>query len=192
MRRAWRTLAAGIVIAASVGGAASCDRGARGSGEGSGDGDGAGGPASGGQAGPAGAGAMSPTNPAEIFKDRSDAEVLAAIEAAKERARKENKRVLLEFVAPWCADCREVTKVARQEPAATVLREGYILVPVNVGRFDRHKALLEEHEIKVIAALVVLDADGYRIAKTTLEPIAKKVALTPEELAAWLRDPKGP
>ncbi len=131
------------------------------------------------------------TSAAETFAERSEQEVERSLAAAKEQARREGKHVLLEFVAPWCADCREVSKIARQEPAASVLREKYVVVPVNVGKFDRHRALLQEHDVKVIAALVVLDADGKRVAKTTLEPISKKDALTPDELAAWLRSPSG-
>lgn len=126
---------------------------------------------------------------AEVFKDTTDAEVNAALAAAKEKARAEGKWVLLEFVASWCTDCREVAKIARQEPAASVLAEKYIVVPVNVGRFNRNKALIAEHQIKVIAALVVLDPDGKRIAKTTLEPITKKNTLTAESLAEWLKSP---
>lgn len=126
-----------------------------------------------------------------MFAERTDAEMREAIRAAREQAKREGKHVLLEFVAPWCTDCREVTRVTRLEPAASVLREKYVVVPVNVGRFDRHKALIAEHEVKIIAALVVLDADGNRVAKTTLEPITKKEALTPDELAAWLRAPGG-
>lgn len=129
--------------------------------------------------------------PSETFQERSEAEVEQALAAAKEQARREGKHVLLEFVAPWCADCREVSKVSQKEPAASVLRDKYVVVPINVGRFDRHKALLKEHDVKIIAALVVLDADGKRIAKTTLEPISKKEALTPDELAAWLQAPTG-
>ncbi|MBK8255421.1 MAG: thioredoxin family protein [Polyangiaceae bacterium] len=127
---------------------------------------------------------------AETFKETTDAEVNAALAAAKEKARAEGKWVLLEFVASWCTDCREVAKIARQEPAASVLAEKYIVVPVNVGRFNRNKALIAEHQIKVIAALVVIDADGKRIAKTTLEPITKKNSLTSESLADWLKSPK--
>lgn len=128
---------------------------------------------------------------ADVFRERSEEELDAALAAAREQARREGKHVLLEFMAPWCADCREVAKLVRQEPVASVLRDRYVVVPVNVGRFDRHKVLIAEHEVKVIAALVVLDADGRRVAKTTLEPITKKDALTPEELAAWLRAPGG-
>lgn len=127
----------------------------------------------------------------DVFRERSEQEVTLALEAAKGQARREGKKVLLEFVAPWCVDCREVAKVARSEPAASVLRDSYVVVPVNVGRFDRHKALLREHDVRVIAALVVLDAEGRRVAKTTLEPITKHEQLTPEELAAWLRAPAG-
>ena len=125
------------------------------------------------------------------FAERSEAEVSAALVAAKDQARREGKRVLLEFVAPWCTDCREVARLSQQEPAASVLREKYVVVPVNVGRFDRNKALLREHDVKEIAALVVLDAEGRRLAKTTLEPITKKQGLTPEYLAVWLRSPRG-
>lgn len=139
----------------------------------------------------AGSGSADVPSAADTFAERSEREVDDALAAAKDRARREGKHVLLEFVAPWCADCREVAKIARQEPAASVLREKYVVVPVNVGRFDRHKALLQEHGVKVIAALVVLDADGNRLARTTLEPISKKDTLTPEELAAWLRSPSG-
>lgn len=136
-------------------------------------------------------GSGAPPSIEDAFRDRSDAEVSADIAAAKEKARNEGKRVLLEFVAPWCQDCREVARLAAEEPAASTLRELYVVVPVNVGRFDRNKALLREHGIKLIAALVVLDAEGKTIAKTTLEPITgKKKGLTSEDLAAWLRSPR--
>lgn len=138
---------------------------------------------------PSGGSGAAPTE--DPFAEKSDAEVTAALAAAKDQARREGKRVLLEFVAPWCSDCREVARLSREEPAASVLREKYVVVPVNVGRFDRNKALLREHDVKEIAALVVLDAEGKRIAKTTLEPITKKQGLSPEDLAVWLRSPRG-
>ncbi len=129
-------------------------------------------------------------NVEDAFRDRTDAEVTAALEAAKTQAKSEGKRVLLEFVAPWCADCREVARLAAEEPAASVLQEKYVVVPVNIGKFDRNKALIREHDVKVIAALVVLDPEGKRLAKTTLEPISNKDGLTSADLAAWLRSPR--
>lgn len=102
------------------------------------------------------------------------------------------RKVLLELVAEWCADCREVVRVSGEEPARSVLEERYVVVHVNVGRFDRHRELLREHEVDRIATLVVLDPEtGRRVARTTLEPISTGDGLRPEELAAWLRSPTG-
>jgi thiol:disulfide interchange protein len=126
------------------------------------------------------------------FLLRTDAELDAAIRDARDRARASGRKVLLELVAEWCADCREVVRVSGEEPARSVLEERYVVVHVNVGRFDRHRELLREHEVDRIATLVVLDPEtGRRVARTTLEPISTGDGLRPEELAAWLRSPTG-
>ncbi len=121
---------------------------------------------------------------------RSDAELDAAIVDAREQARASERRVLLDFVADWCADCREVVRLSHRDPARSVIEERYVVLYVHVGRFDRHRRLLREHGIERIATLVVLDPEsGRRIARTTLEPISDHSGLSSEELAAWLRDP---
>lgn len=123
---------------------------------------------------------------------RTDAELDSAIAAARAEARASERLVLLDFVADWCSDCREVIRVSKLEPARGAIEERYVVVYVEVGRFDRHRALLREHEIDRIAALVVLDPEtGRRVAKTTLEPITTRAGLTPEELASWLRSVRG-
>ncbi len=129
---------------------------------------------------------------ADPFVVRTDAELDAAIAEARTRARASGRQVLLDLVADWCSDCREVVRVSREEPARSVLEERYVVVYVDVGRFDRHRALLREHEVDRIATLIVLDpASGRRVARTTLEPISTGRGLTPEALAAWLRAPTG-
>ena len=111
------------------------------------------------------------------------------IQAALARARAGEKRVLLEFVADWCQDCREVVRVASAGPAAEVLGRDYEVVYVEVGRFDRHVELIERYRIERIATLVVLDARGERVAQTTLEPLSNHRPLSSEALAGWLRQP---
>jgi thiol:disulfide interchange protein len=125
------------------------------------------------------------------FAVMSDEALAARITAAREEARASNRRVLLEFVASWCADCREVVRLSAREPARSVLAHGYVVVPVEVGRFDRHLDLIERYGVRVIATLVVLDpATGARVAQTTLEPITgSQVGLTSADLAAWLTSP---
>lgn len=123
------------------------------------------------------------------FRNISDAQLGAELDAAYALAKSEEKHVLLDFVASWCHDCVEVLKVAGKPPASDVISERYVYIPVNVGDFDRAEALRKKFKIKRIATLVVLDAGGNRIAQSTLEPLSKKKVLTPEALAEWLRAP---
>lgn len=128
---------------------------------------------------------------ADPFVPMSEEALTARIDEARRQASASGRRVLLDFVADWCEDCHEVVRLSREEPARGVIEERYVVVFVEVGRLDRHPALIAEHQIRVIAALVVLDPDtGRRVARTTLEPITgAQRGLTSAALAEWLRDP---
>jgi len=132
-----------------------------------------------------------PLERTQPFQPLSDEALLAQIEAAKVRARSAGKRVLLEFQADWCTDCREVVRLSGEGPAREVLEQNYEVVYVDVGRFDRHRALIAEHSVERIVTLVVLDPEsGERVARTTLEPITGlQRGLTSAQLATWLRNP---
>lgn len=128
--------------------------------------------------------------PPETYVSMSDAELSAALEAAKARAARSDRRVLLDFGADWCPDCREVLRLAHEPAVAEVLAEDYETIVVDVGRFDQHTELLERFEIDRIATLVVLDPSGEKVAQTTLEPISGAAErLTGDALAGWLRNP---
>ena len=128
---------------------------------------------------------------ADPWTPMSDEALSARIVEARRVASASDRQVLLDFIATWCEDCREVVRLSHLEPARSVIEERYVVVYVEVGRFDRHRALIAEHQIDRIAALVVLDPDtGRRVAKTTLEPITGgERGFTSEALADWLRDP---
>ena len=120
-----------------------------------------------------------------------DRALTARIAAAKAVAGASGRRVLLEFVADWCEDCREVVRLGGLEPARSVLRDRYVVVYVEVGRFNRHRDLIERYGVRRIATLVVLDPDSdIAVAQTTLEPITGGGrGLSPQGLADWLRQP---
>lgn len=128
----------------------------------------------------------------ERWAERTDAQLAAKIERAMQCGRRRGTKVLLEFTAPWCTDCREMARVEAQEPAASVLAERYERVRVNVRQWDAHRALMEQHNVRAIAAYVVLDPrTGARLAQTTREPITgASGAITSAQWAAWLRDPR--
>ncbi|MBX3248626.1 MAG: thioredoxin family protein [Myxococcales bacterium] len=127
-----------------------------------------------------------------VYVLREDQELRETLQGALRRARERDARLLIVFGAEWCPDCRQVAMLLTQAPAADALREGYEVVHVNVGRFDRHRDLLARYRVERISTLVVLDGQARRVAQTTLEPISHQSGLTPTALAAWLRDPQDP
>jgi thiol-disulfide isomerase/thioredoxin len=126
---------------------------------------------------------------ARLWDETTEAEVLDAIASAKACAAKHHRRLLLEFVAPWCADCQEMSKLDETPAVAATLRQRFERVRINVGKWDRHEALLHNFEVRALATYIVIDPKTSKLlAKTTLEPITRKgKKLTAEQWASWLQ-----
>jgi thiol:disulfide interchange protein len=129
-----------------------------------------------------------PIPDALLWRDQTETEVLEAISEAKDCARVQGRRLLLEFVAPWCKDCREVTRLDQSPGVARVLRERFERVRINVGEWDNHRGLLDSYDVRALATYIVIDPHSSKlVARTTLEPISKPGRkLSPEEWANWL------
>jgi hypothetical protein len=124
-----------------------------------------------------------------LWDETTEAEVLDAISAAKACAAQHGRRLLLEFVAPWCDDCREMAKLDESELVATTLRARFERVRVNVGKWDRHEALRNNYDVHALATYIVIEPrTGRVLAKTTLEPITKPGRkLSAADWARWLQ-----
>ncbi len=127
------------------------------------------------------------------WRPLSDLELAAELARACEAARADDKPVLLEFSAPWCADCKRMADLSRAEPLATELASWHHLV-VDVGRFERHDALREAFEVAAIATLVALGPPEScatpptrwpRLASRLFEP-ATGAPATAESVRGWL------
>ena len=98
---------------------------------------------------------------AVIYPDGAQAE--QDITAALARAAKEKKRVLLDFGGNWCGDC-QVLEIYFHDPANwRLLQQNYVLVPVNIGRYDQNLDIAAKYGVPVdkgVPALAVLDANG--------------------------------
>ena len=98
---------------------------------------------------------------AVIYPDGAQAE--ADINAALAKATKEKKRVLLDFGGNWCGDC-QVLEFYFHDPANhNLLESNYVLVPVNIGRYDENLDIAARYGVPVtkgVPALAVLDPSG--------------------------------
>ena len=96
-----------------------------------------------------------------VYSDTADAH--AEIREALARAAHEHKRVLLDFGGNWCGDCQVLDIYFHRPPNASLLADNFVLVDVNVGRYDKNLDLAQKYGIplqKGVPALAVLDAHG--------------------------------
>jgi len=98
---------------------------------------------------------------AHIFPDVQAAR--GDIQAALVQARKEHKRVLLDFGGDWCGDCQVLNYYMHQSPNKELLEKYYVLVDVNIGHIDQNIDIGDKYGVvlkKGVPALAVLRADG--------------------------------
>ncbi len=122
---------------------------------------------------PATSTAAKPAKPKPPTYDEA-ADAAADIRAALARAKKDNKRVLVQWGANWCGWCVVLADGMKSDPkiAREMLYE-YELVKVDVGRFDKHLDVAKTYgaNFKAIPYLTVLDADGKPLVQQNTEPL---------------------
>ncbi len=78
-------------------------------------------------------------------------------------AGREHKRVLLDFGGDWCGDCQVLNLYFHQPENRPLLTQHFVLVDVNVGRFDKNLDIGTKYGVDVkrgVPALAVVDPDG--------------------------------
>ena len=99
----------------------------------------------------------------QVFPSPSSAR--ADIDAALAQAASSHKRVLVQFGANWCSDCKALDQNFHKPENAALLSSHFVLVHVNVGDhgIDHNLDLAQSYGIplnKGVPALAVLDGDG--------------------------------
>jgi thiol-disulfide isomerase/thioredoxin len=77
-----------------------------------------------------------------------------------------HKKVILDFGGNWCGDCRALDALFHKEPNASLLKSGFILVDINIGKMDQNLAIAKKYEVplnKGVPALAVLDSEGHLV-----------------------------
>ena len=78
-------------------------------------------------------------------------------------AKKEHKRVLLDFGGNWCTDCHVLDIYMHDQQNKPILDANFVLVHVNVGHFDANRDIAQRYQIpleKGVPAIAVLSETG--------------------------------
>ena len=108
---------------------------------------------------------------AQVYDETADAR--AAVTNAVRAAKRENRRVLIQWGANWCHWCVLLAnKMSTDQELRQKLLYEYDLVKIDVGQFDKNKDLAKElgAEFKAIPFLTILDADGKALIQQNTEP----------------------
>jgi thioredoxin 1 len=116
------------------------------------------------------------------------------IAAAFAQAAREKKRVLLDFGGNWCGDCH-VLEIYFHDPANRHLLEAnYVLVPVNIGRYDENLDIAAKYGVPVtkgVPALAVLEPSGEVVYSQRNGEFEAMRTLDPASVTAFLMHWKG-
>lgn len=96
-----------------------------------------------------------------IYSDTADAN--HDIAQALVTAQHEHKRVILDFGGNWCGDCQVLDIYMHQQPNLDLLENNFVLVHVNIGRYDKNTDIADKYQVPLkrgVPGLAVLDAHG--------------------------------
>ena len=129
---------------------------------------------------------------AVIYPDGAQAQ--QDIAAALARAAREKKRVLLDFGGNWCGDCQVLEIYFHDLANRSLLEANYVLVPVNIGRYDENLAIAARYGIPItrgVPALAVLDSSGQVVYSQRNGEFESMGRLDPTAVTAFLLQWKG-
>jgi len=124
---------------------------------------------------------------------RSDANATADINQALATAAREHKRVLLDFGGNWCLDCHVLDNAFHQPRIAPLLNQNFVLVHVDVGKYDKNLDLAKQYRVdlsKGVPSLAVLSARGAVLYSTA--DFERARVLSEEDVIAFLEKWKPP
>jgi thioredoxin 1 len=112
----------------------------------------------------------------------------AALDEARDRASRENKRVAVIFGADWCGDSRALDAALAHPLVEPIVNRGFVVLKVDVGRRDRNLDLMAEYGMDVwkgIPAVAILEPDGTLVAAQREGEFRNARSITPLEVVSF-------
>jgi thiol-disulfide isomerase/thioredoxin len=115
----------------------------------------------------------------------------AEVAAARARALKAHKRLLIDLGGNWCLDCRLLAGVMDLPQMKPFVAKHFEVVTVDVGRFDQNLDIPASYGIKGrlagVPAILIVDPRTNRLVNAGRETaLADARSLTPQALVDWL------
>jgi len=116
----------------------------------------------------------------------------AAVAAARLRAKKAHKLLLVDLGGNWCLDCRILAGTMDVPALKAFINRHYELVSVNIGRFDANMDIPASFGVTdklkggVPALLVVDPRDGKLLDGGHVSALEDARNMSPQGLADWL------
>ncbi|MCG6143724.1 thioredoxin family protein [Leptospira bandrabouensis] len=115
--------------------------------------------------------------------------ILSQYEESLAIAKDSNRKLIVVFGADWCPDCRALEGIFREPEPKALLTENFLILKVDVGRFDKNLSLNEKLGNPIengIPALVVIDPTGKILTSTKGGEFSNASKMTKEQVLEYL------
>jgi len=105
-------------------------------------------------------------------------------------ARREHKRVILDFGGDWCGDCQVLDIYFNQPPNEDLLEKNFVLVHVWVGHMDANVDVAAKYGVPInrgVPALAVLASDGKVLYSQATGEFADMRHMDPNSVTEFLK-----
>ncbi|MDE3200846.1 MAG: thioredoxin family protein [Acidobacteriota bacterium] len=113
----------------------------------------------------------------------------ADLAAALNEAAKTHKRIILDFGGNWCSDCIVLDMYMHNEQNLPILNANFIMVHINVGRYDANLDLAKKYDTpldKGVPALAVLLSSGKLLYSQKLGQFESMRRVEPDAVTKFL------
>ncbi|WP_018980994.1 thioredoxin family protein [Saccharibacter floricola] len=106
-------------------------------------------------------------------------------------ARKTHRRVLLDFGANWCPDCRILAGIMASPDVSFWLEKNFVIVPINVERLTANMDIAHHYNVNITAipTVLMLTSDGRLLNKDGTLSLGNARRMSPQAvvdlIAQW-------